>query len=55
MAENLSRHADAYALAIEAGNYRAAAWEALRALRREPGSELWRARLAGSFRRRRQR
>ncbi|HEV8420809.1 MAG TPA: hypothetical protein VGR13_05590 [Actinomycetota bacterium] len=56
MVENLNHVDGCYALAIQLEDYRAAAWQAIRALRRGTvESELWTMRLRQSLARRHQR
>jgi hypothetical protein len=56
MVENLNHVDGCYALALQFGDYRAAAWQAIRALRRGTVErELWTMRLRGSLARRYQR
>lgn len=52
---NLDRNDALYALAIEHGDYRAATYAALRAVRRTGGDSLWTIRLRGAFARRNRR
>jgi len=51
-AENLDHNEGMYAIAIQLEDYRAAAWQALRAIRRAGKTELWTMRLRGSLERR---
>jgi hypothetical protein len=56
MVENLNHVDGCYALALQFGDYRAAAWQAIRALRRGTVErELWTMRLRGGLARRHQR
>jgi len=50
--ENLDHNEGIYALAIQFGDYRAACWQALRAIRRAGRTDLWTLRLRGCLERR---
>jgi len=51
-AENPSHNEFYYALALQQGDYRAAAWQAIRAIRRAGRTDLWTMRLRGCLARR---
>jgi len=51
-AECLEHNEGIYALALERGDYRAAAWQAIRAIRRAGRTDLWTLRLRGCLARR---
>ena len=51
-ADNLSHNEFYYALALEREDYRRAAWEAIRAMRRGGVMEPWKTRLRGCMSRR---
>ena len=51
-AENLDHNEGIYALALQLGDYRAAAHQAIRAIRRAGKTDLWTMRLRGCLERR---